>query len=578
MTDVTLDASQLEAVRIAPTDRQIVIAGPGAGKSQVVGALAEHLIEGGLYPDEILLISFSRAAVKVARERTAHLSDDGIGVTVSTLDSLAARILLEVDDGEFTGYDASIVRATKALREQPGALLDQVRHVIVDEVQDVVGVRAEFLLEILGLLVPSDIGFSLLGDPLQSIYDFQIDDPTVGDSERLLLTVQERFGAVERQLTGEYRSRTADAREAMDSRQALMRMDPRSRLRDLRSHSTRLLPLGVLDSDATDDIVAWKGTTALLCDTNIRAALVAERAAESGLHVRLAARATEPVLPGWIASALHAHSAPTIDRDEFLERLTAVGAPAPLDQWRLLLKISRSRRDLDLAHLADGMRLMRNARDLATVNDGGVSASTVHRAKGLEFDNVVLVDPLDWGRPGEDADALTRLLFVALTRARDRLVSVEGIDTRGWSINIGDGGSRFWAKRAAWGGRRITHVLLEPAAARYSGPLDTDLRAAVGEALDWHRSEPIVTVDGEELPSWTASVGGETVATTGEDFAGVIRRTLFDRSGTRWPNPAGGRVEGLETVVGPPGSGAARRHAFWLGARVSGPLELRWND
>ena len=62
-----LDASQCAAASVGPQDRQIVLAGPGAGKSHVVGALAEHLIDEGVHPEEILVVSFSRSAVDVVR-------------------------------------------------------------------------------------------------------------------------------------------------------------------------------------------------------------------------------------------------------------------------------------------------------------------------------------------------------------------------------------------------------------------------------------------------------------------------------------------------------------------------------
>ena len=52
----------------------------------------------------------------------------------------------------------------------------------------------------------------------------------------------------------------------------------------------------------------------------------------------------------------------------------------------------------------------------------GLLLLTAHRAKGLEFDHVVVLDGA-WGRtgPGEDADAPRRLYYVAMTRARQTL-------------------------------------------------------------------------------------------------------------------------------------------------------------
>ena len=51
----------------------------------------------------------------------------------------------------------------------------------------------------------------------------------------------------------------------------------------------------------------------------------------------------------------------------------------------------------------------------------GVLQLTAHRAKGLEFDHVIVLDG-EWRRQnGEDADAARRLYYVAMTRARQTL-------------------------------------------------------------------------------------------------------------------------------------------------------------
>ena len=52
----------------------------------------------------------------------------------------------------------------------------------------------------------------------------------------------------------------------------------------------------------------------------------------------------------------------------------------------------------------------------------GLLLLSAHRAKGLEFDDVVILDG-GWGRPsnGEDRDAERRLYYVAMTRARRSL-------------------------------------------------------------------------------------------------------------------------------------------------------------
>ena len=53
----------------------------------------------------------------------------------------------------------------------------------------------------------------------------------------------------------------------------------------------------------------------------------------------------------------------------------------------------------------------------------GLLLSSAHRAKGLEFDHVALLDG-GWDKLGarEDPDAPRRLFYVAMTRARRTLI------------------------------------------------------------------------------------------------------------------------------------------------------------
>lgn len=48
--------------------------------------------------------------------------------------------------------------------------------------------------------------------------------------------------------------------------------------------------------------------------------------------------------------------------------------------------------------------------------------STMHRAKGLEFDQVVLLVSRDYREPAAESSDLRRLAYVAMTRAKRRVV------------------------------------------------------------------------------------------------------------------------------------------------------------
>lgn len=73
----------------------LVIAGPGSGKTTVIVQRTYNLISKyGVNPDNILVITFTKAAAKNMKERYLLLSDDlGSGITFCTLHSLFFRIL-----------------------------------------------------------------------------------------------------------------------------------------------------------------------------------------------------------------------------------------------------------------------------------------------------------------------------------------------------------------------------------------------------------------------------------------------------------------------------------------------------
>src|SRR3954467_7531032 len=64
-----LNAAQLEAAT-APDGYNLILAGPGSGKTRVITYRVAHLIDQGVAPESILLVTFTRRA---AREMVGRL-------------------------------------------------------------------------------------------------------------------------------------------------------------------------------------------------------------------------------------------------------------------------------------------------------------------------------------------------------------------------------------------------------------------------------------------------------------------------------------------------------------------------
>ena len=169
-------AEQLEIINLPVAAHALVSAAAGTGKTHTLAGRLTRLVESeGLSAgDDVLVLSFSRAAVAELRRRITGLAGDARYVGAATFDSFATRILAEAEPAGLLSrldYDSRI-RSAVDLLSGPG-IPDEVklvRHVLVDEIQDLVGSRAQLVM---ALLERAEAGFTLFGDPAQAIYGHQ---------------------------------------------------------------------------------------------------------------------------------------------------------------------------------------------------------------------------------------------------------------------------------------------------------------------------------------------------------------------------------------------------------------------
>jgi ATP-dependent exoDNAse (exonuclease V) beta subunit len=132
---VGLTLRQLEAVAVEETPRDTcVVAGPGSGKTTVLVAHFERLVESGVDPRRILAITFTDKAASNMRDKLARTFHDRAEIRgklerayVSTVHGFCARLLKE--NAVFAGIDPEfyVMDERESLREQRRA---------VDEVLD----------------------------------------------------------------------------------------------------------------------------------------------------------------------------------------------------------------------------------------------------------------------------------------------------------------------------------------------------------------------------------------------------------------------------------------------------------
>ncbi|HZD23835.1 MAG TPA: ATP-dependent helicase, partial [Acidimicrobiia bacterium] len=112
---------------LADTDgRQIVVAGPGTGKTEfLVRRVSQILTSGAAKPDEVIVLSFSRRATSALKDRIErHIGATGVPVDVTTFHSLALRLIEAATAGDrpiplTTPEQVGLVRGVLAA-EDPG--------------------------------------------------------------------------------------------------------------------------------------------------------------------------------------------------------------------------------------------------------------------------------------------------------------------------------------------------------------------------------------------------------------------------------------------------------------------------
>src|SRR5829696_9073802 len=176
-----------------------------------------------------------------------------------------------------------------------------------------------------------------------------------------------------------------------------------------------------------------QGSVAVLTQSNAQALTVAKDLYLHGIQADLLARSADRSIDPWVARVLG--DAPTsLTKEQFQEIASSDSSASaatrraqpitPIDwdeAWALLRRITKANtKYLNLVEVAQ--RLSNGIVPVAlTRRRGRLTVSTVHRAKGLEFDHVLLLDIMDWY--GDRDFEFGRALYVAITRPRRRLFS-----------------------------------------------------------------------------------------------------------------------------------------------------------
>lgn len=547
-----LDDSQRRVLDAPYEARRMVVAGPGSGKTSTSIALIERISNSEAVagdPDaSILYVSFSRAAIQAAVDAFGgELTGLEISVAAMTLDSLAWQLTgagSEVNWPSDRDFDRIVRQAEAQLRSEYVGELDDVVHLIVDEAQDLSLDRRNLLCAIIDQL-PGDAGITVFGDPLQAIYEFLDESRTEGRSAWAELEAELRTRGIGEMLTlnGSYRARRRGPKKVMATARelrTLSEVERLERLDDLASDLTHLQveEFAVMASD-------WSGKTAVLSRTNAESLRLFHELSSSGLNCSMRQqRRSRAVVASWIAKLWAASGGAPVTMAGFSDFSNRHEDVDP-GWFRLLLHASNAGSEISWHAIA---RLCGSAFEPTQPwfdrRTDGVVVSTIHQSKGLEWDNVAVVDARGLLRPVGRRQPESELLFVGLTRARDKVVIVDWEAPFTKSLR---GSGLTYRPHPAYD--KPIEVAITPGALRSDARFGDDVGQ---EAL--MQADPVAQINFELLasgradwPTYRCLLDDVAVGVTTKEFGRSFASLYRTRPSAGWPNLGSVAIEGIES-------------------------------
>ncbi|WP_053405831.1 RecQ family ATP-dependent DNA helicase [Persicobacter sp. CCB-QB2] len=422
-----LSPAQLDIIKDNESKHLVVPAGPGSGKTRLlVHKLASLLLMEDVKHEQLLMVTFSRAAATEFKKRLLKLIGNAAGyIEIKTFHSFCFDLLGKMGDLEKSqNIIQQAVEKINAGEVEPSRMTKSV--LVIDEAQDMD--EQEFQL-IQALMRHNDeMRVIAVGDDDQNIYEFR------GASAQYLEQFIHDNKAIRKTLLRNYRSK---ANLVDFSNQFAQTIGHRLKQQDIVAHQTDFGEIKLtryqhhhLFQPVTEALINGdiQGSTCLLCISNKEALQLTGLLRAAGLSASL------------IQTNEHFHLQHLVEIDAFLQLLkTHPGqhfiANEHWEQAKTSLKHRFSKSDkLGLClnilkdfeatnpktkYLTDLEVFLKESRleDFYSSKGSNIYVSTIHKAKGKEFDNVFLM--LDHFVPKTDADK--RMLYVGLTRAKKRL-------------------------------------------------------------------------------------------------------------------------------------------------------------
>ena len=416
----------------------VVAAGPGSGKTKVlVHKLASLLLLEDVKHEQLLMLTFSRAAATEFKKRLIDLVGNVAHyVEIKTFHSYSFDLI-----GKQGSLDEAKDVVQRAAEMMENGEVEQSKIsksvLVIDEAQDM-GADDFRLVQAL-IRQNEEMRVIAVGDDDQNIYAFR------GSDSRYMQSLVSQEGAKLYEMTDNYRSSSTVVACANRFVQRIPGRMKSSLIQSVTGQEGKVIVLKTL----LDAEIKIKGSTAILTRTNEETMQVAYELERCGLHATVAQsmggfRFSNLVEVRYFLKQLGNNDEVAISKEKWQEaKLRTLEMYA---SSTCLSFMNRFFADFEITHKfyyrsdLNEYIFESNIEDFITSDDKSVFVSTIHKAKGREFDNVYLLSPVPDGKDIEDM----RAYYVGLTRAKKNLYLVINSPVEYSSISIALDMHDFW--------------------------------------------------------------------------------------------------------------------------------------
>lgn len=438
-----LSPTQLQIIQDNTSPHIVVFAAPGSGKTRVlVHKLASLYQLEDIKHEQLLMLTFSRAAAHEFRVRLLELIGNAAAfVEIKTFHSYCFDLLGRV--GDLTQSDEIIAQAIAKIQSGEVEQNRIAKLVLVlDEAQDINTTQFELVKTLIAK--NEEMRVIAVGDDDQTIYDFQ------GANPKYMRQLLNDFGATKYELSENYRSKTnivsfcnrfAKHITQRLKEQAVLAVQTENGQVDYVSFSGSVMPY-LLEKIQSKQHT--QNTIAVLTQTNEEAIDIAGQLRQAKIPCQLV-QTNEGfcaydllevrVFEHYLNCANHAMIPPENWENAKLKTQKYLSRSKNLPLLNNILNYFEKAFPKN-KYVSDWQNMLSESRweDFVQIEQSKVFVSTMHKAKGREYDDVfVYLNQMQM-----QSDEKKRLLYVAFSRAKSHLTILSNQENLR-TMCVGDG-------------------------------------------------------------------------------------------------------------------------------------------